>query len=100
MCGRYVKMEIVNAEAMKKSPNMKVHILHFKTHTVENPPYTLTAASAADVEKWGSQYELTTPEVLRHVCGEVSWGCSAIINITMMEAHADAGIHDDIVCYF
>ena len=70
---------------------MIVHGLHFKTFTEHNPSHTLSPATALDAHEWGVCYDLSVPQLIQVMCSESTWKSSVVINLTLLEGHANAG---------
>jgi len=70
---------------------MFVHGLHFKTFTERNPSHTLSPATPSDEREWGVRYALSVPQLIQAMCSDTMWKSSVVINLTLLEAHANAG---------
>ena len=88
---RQVGLEIVDQAALDVSNEAVVHVLHFKTFTECNPPHTLSPSTAADARKWGVSYDLSVTQLIEAMCCPSVWKKSLIINLTLLEGHANAG---------
>jgi len=89
---RQVGLEVVDLDALSVSNTMIVHALHFKTKTERNTSHTLSPATASDSCEWDVSYDLSTPQLLQAMCDNSTWKSSVIINLTLLEGHADTGI--------
>ena len=88
---RQVGLEIVDQAALDVSNEAVVHVLHFKTFTECNPPHTLSPATALDESDWGVRYDLSVTQLIEAMCRPSVWKKSLIINLTLLEGHANAG---------
>jgi len=68
-----------------------VHGLHYKTCTEHNPAHTLSPATESDARQWGVDYDLSVPQLLQGMSSKPTWKISVVVNLLLLEGHANAG---------
>ena len=88
---RQTGLEIVDQAALDVSKKAVVHVLHFKTFIQDNPPHTLSPATDLDASVWGVRYHFSVTQLVEALCSPPVWKQSLVLNLALLEGHADAG---------